>query len=117
MDNERKIPKNAFDSEYATEFLREVRFLSSKGIRYTFVHKTSEYGISRYKYTKTPALFAALIEFYSMIEAERNLRKKPTPEEIKKAQEVLERAEIIKPLTEETVTVEHEITLVQDDTE
>lgn len=101
MENERKpIPKNAFDSEYFTEFLREVRFLSEKGIRYTFVRKTPDYNISQFKYKKTPALFAALVEFYSMIEAERavknknkvNSEEKVSPEEIKKAQEILEKA-------------------------
>lgn len=73
---ERKVlPKNAFDSEYMTEFLREVRFLTEKGIRYTFIRKTPDYGISQYKYKKTPALFAALVEFYSKIEAERAMKK------------------------------------------
>lgn len=103
MDNERtftegrKLPRKAFDSEYMTEFLREVRFLTEKGIKYTFVKKTQEYGISQFKYKKTPALFAALIEFYSMIEAERAVRRhrieKPvSQQEIEKAQEILERA-------------------------
>lgn len=104
MDNitERpRLPKKAFDSEYQTEFLREVRFLTAKGIKYTFVRKTRDYGISQYKYRKTPALFAALVEFYATIEAERNVRramqeKEPevglSREEIKKAQEILEKA-------------------------
>lgn len=107
MDNERKVlPKQAFDSEYMTEFLREMRFLTSKGIKYTFVKKTQEYGVSQFKYRKTPALFAALVEFYATLEAERNvrkeLRKKEAEEkteekflsadEIKKAQEILEKA-------------------------
>jgi hypothetical protein len=111
MDNERKLPKQAFDSEYMTEFLREVRFLTEKGIKYTFVRKTQDYGISQYKYRKTPALFAALVEFYATIEAERNIKKSakkggtvatmPEPskeeyvlshDEIKKAQEILEKA-------------------------
>lgn len=99
----RPLPKEAFDSEYQTEWLREMRFLGEKGIRYTFVRKTPDYGVSQFKYKKTPALFAALVEFYSMIEAEKNARRKmkkeePTekvilsPEEIKRAQEILERA-------------------------
>lgn len=113
MDNERKLPKQAFDSEYMTEFLREVRFLTDKGIKYTFVKKTRDYGVSQYKYKKTPALFAALVEFYAMLEAEKNVRKKKfnkgglvryediskpagddiiSPAQIKKAQEVLEKA-------------------------
>lgn len=102
---ERKpLPKEAFDSEYCTEWLREMRFLGEKGIRYTFVRKTPDYGVSQFKYKKTPALFAALVEFYSMVEAEKNARKKMkkpedstpkvilSPEEIKRAQEILERA-------------------------
>lgn len=113
MDNERKLPKQAFDSEYMTEFLREVRFLTDKGIQYTFVKKTRDYGISQYKYKKTPALFAALVEFYATLEAEKNVRKKKfnkgglvryedipkpagddviSPAQIKKAQEILEKA-------------------------
>lgn len=95
-----------------TEFLREVRFLTEKGIKYTFVRKTPDYGVSQFKYRKTPALFAALVEFYSIIEAERLVRRRQlsaaegtkeetpnteektelTAEEIKKAQEILERA-------------------------
>jgi len=97
MNEERKIiPKNAFDSEYSTDWLREMRFLTEKGIKYTFVHKVGEYGISRFKYRKTPALFAALVEFYSSIEAEKALKKKNEPavtqRDIEKAQEILERA-------------------------
>lgn len=99
MDNER-IPKKAFDTEYMTEFLREVRFLEEKGILYTFVRKTRDYGITQYKYKKTAALFAALVEFYSTIEAERNIRKRRaqkedvvlSADEIKKAQEILAKA-------------------------
>ena len=111
MDNKRKLPKQAFDSEYMTEFLREVKFLTEKGIQYTFVKKTRDYGISQYKYKKTPALFAALVEFYAILEAEKNVRKKKfnkgglvkempkpagddiiSPAQIKKAQEILEKA-------------------------
>ncbi len=74
-DNKKRVlPKTAFDSEYMTEFLREVRFLSERGISYTFVRKTPDYGISQFKYKKTPALFAALVEFYSRIEAERAVK-------------------------------------------
>lgn len=116
MDNERKIPKQAFDSEYMTEFLREVKFLSEKGIKYSFVKKTRDYGISQYKYKKSPALFAALVEFYAILDAERAVRKANrekakgglvpyekvqmnktvadviSPEQLKKAQEILEKA-------------------------
>lgn len=145
MDNERKLPKQAFDSEYMTEFLREVRFLTEKGIHYTFVKKTQDYGVSQYKYKKTTALFAALIEFYATLDAERALRKREkakggvvphekvnvseppheiviSPEELKKAQEILEKAvqqgviqngiDVTDLKTEEvTITVEKDDTL------
>ena len=84
MDNERKKlvrPKKAFDSEYMTEFLREVRFLTERGIQYTFVKKTQDYGVSQYKYKKTPSLFAALVEFYSIIEAEKAVKAKTKEKE------------------------------------
>lgn len=54
-----KLPNKAFDSEYMTEWVREVRYLADKGIRYTFVKIKPEYGIRQYKYRKTPELFAA----------------------------------------------------------
>jgi hypothetical protein len=50
------------DKEYQTCFLKEVEFLTNKGIRYSFV-KTIE-GSRVYKYTKTPKLFSALSLFY-----------------------------------------------------
>ena len=141
MDNERlneekRLPKYAFDSEYMTEWLREVRFLTEKGIKYTFVKKTPEYGISQFKYRKTPALFAALVEFYSTVEAEKALRRrtfvkkteetpKPvviSPEEIKKATDILEKAikqGVIQEGIDETdlQTGEITITIEKDDTE
>ena len=91
MDNEntitkeeparRIIPKQAYDSEYFTEWRREVDFLFAKGINYVFTRKTPTYGITQYKYTKTPELFAALTIFYAMIQAERAQRpfKQPYP--------------------------------------
>lgn len=123
MDYERKpLPKQAFDSEYMTEFLREVRFLTEKGIKYTFVKKTRDYGVSQYKYRKTPALFAALIEFYSMLEAERNVRRQMkqkeesvSPEEIKKAQEILEKAVKQNVITTGVVKIE-DISVEKDET-
>ena len=85
----RPLPKNAFDREYMTEYGREVKFLAEKGIRYTFVRRTRDYGVSQYKYKKTPALFSALVEFYSMLDAERETKSKLTPEKIREAQEIL----------------------------
>lgn len=73
--NTEKIPNKAFDSEYMTEYRREVKFLASKGIRYTFVKKTSDYGIRQYKYTKTPELFIVLAEFWAQIRNEKVYNK------------------------------------------
>ena len=70
MDN---IPNKAFDIEYSTMWGREMKFLLSKGIRYTFVKKTKDYGISVYKYKKTSQLFNALSEFFTQIENEKSL--------------------------------------------
>jgi hypothetical protein len=58
-----KFNKKDFDSEYPTEYLKELDFLTSKGIRYDFVI-TNEKGVRVYKYKKTHALFVALSEFY-----------------------------------------------------
>lgn len=69
--NYEKLPNKAFDSEYMTEWVREVKFLASKGIRYTFVKRTPDYNIKQYKYKKTPELFAALTEFYSQSRREK----------------------------------------------
>lgn len=51
-----------YDKEYSTQFLKEVEFLSSRGIRYAFVKSND--GISTYKYEKTQDLFEALAFFY-----------------------------------------------------
>lgn len=78
------IPNNAWDREYMTQWRKEVRFLQTKGIEYTFAKRVGEYQISTYKYTKTPELFLALAEFYNQ---ERNLKTEhaieKTKEEIK----------------------------------
>ena len=69
------LPNKAFDMEYSTMWGREVKFLYEKGIKYSFVKKTKEYGVSQFKYKKTPALFKALVEFYTQVENEREMRK------------------------------------------
>lgn len=51
------------DKEYQTMYLREVSYLASHGIRYTFV-KTID-GTRIYKYKKTPQLFKLLELFYT----------------------------------------------------
>lgn len=56
------MDKKLFDMEYSTQNRKEVLFLRSCGIQYTFV-KTI-HGISLYKYTKTRELFDALSIFY-----------------------------------------------------
>lgn len=66
----RILPKQAFDREYMTDWLREVKYLSDNGIRWDYVKKTN-YGISRYKYKKTPQLFKLLAEFYEKVSAEK----------------------------------------------
>ena len=58
------IPNKAFDSEYMTERKKEVEYLDSLGIHYTYIRKTPYYHIRQYKYKKTPELFLALAEFY-----------------------------------------------------
>jgi hypothetical protein len=59
----KKFNKKDFDSEYPVQYLKELDFLASKGIKYVFV-KTDEKGIRTYKYKKTRELFLALSEFY-----------------------------------------------------
>ena len=61
----KKIPNKAFDSEYMTERRKEVEYLSSLGINYTYIRRTPYYHIKQYKYKKTPELFKALAVFYS----------------------------------------------------
>jgi glutaredoxin-related protein len=39
-----------FDAEYSTQFVPEVKYLQSVGIRYTFVKVINE--VDTYKYTK-----------------------------------------------------------------
>ena len=56
------IIRQKFDKEYSTQFKKEVEYLKSKGIYYSFVKNVDN--ISTYKYTKTPELFLALVSFY-----------------------------------------------------
>ena len=51
-----------FDKEYATQYVPEMKYLLSKGIKYSFVKDID--GITTYKYTKNAELFSALVEFY-----------------------------------------------------
>ena len=69
-------PKWAFDSEYTTDRLREVDFLERRGIRAAYMKETPDFNVRKYKYKKTPALFAALVEFYTRMEVEREYRSR-----------------------------------------
>ena len=53
-----------FDKEYSTQYVKEMKYLLRKGIKYTFVKNVN--GVTTYKYNKTPPLFKALEVFYSM---------------------------------------------------
>jgi len=70
MDEIKRIPLKAFDKEYSTEWLREVDYLAEKGIEHVYEKKT-DFGVRQFKYTKTPELFEALKEFYTIVEKER----------------------------------------------
>lgn len=62
---ERPTPPNkAYDSEYATQFRREMEYLKTCGIFPTYIKRAGEYRIPTYKYTKTPELFRAVADFY-----------------------------------------------------
>lgn len=82
----RSLPNKAFDQEYMTEWIREVKFLAEKGIRYVYVKRTPDYGVSQFKYKKTPALFEALTEYYRQVENERaNLASTDEVQEVLKS--------------------------------
>ena len=51
-----------FDKEYSTQYVPEMKYLLSKGIKYSFVKDIN--GITTYKYTKNAELFSAFVEFY-----------------------------------------------------
>jgi len=68
-----KPPKHAYDLEYSTQVRREYEYLKEHGIEPTFT-KHGEYGIRTYKYTKTPALFKLLVEYYEMVEKNRKVQ-------------------------------------------
>lgn len=54
--------KVKLDTEYSCTWNVEQEYLSSKGIRYTFVKKID--GVTVWKYKKTALLFTALSQFY-----------------------------------------------------
>ena len=65
------LPNKAFDSEYATQFRREVEFLKERGIECVYRKRTGEYRVPTYKYTKTPELFRAVADFYEQYNNEK----------------------------------------------
>ena len=101
-----RLPNKAFDSEYMTEWGREVKFLADKGIKCTYIKKTPVYNIKQYKYTKTPELFVALAEFYYQVRNERAYNR------FNKAitDSVTLPVEFAKKLTESIVNEQHEET-------
>lgn len=72
MKKKAPLTKHAFDREYMTDWLREVRYLADKGIQHEYIRETN-YGVSQYKYKKTPELFLALAEFYKGVIEEKNV--------------------------------------------
>jgi hypothetical protein len=52
-----------FDSEYSTQYVKEMQYLLQNNIKYTFVKDID--GITTYKYKKTPELFRILEIFYT----------------------------------------------------
>lgn len=51
-----------YDKEYSAQYTPEKEFLLSKGIKPSFVKVINE--VTTYKYSKSPALFLALVSFY-----------------------------------------------------
>ena len=57
------LNKRKFDYEYSTQYPKEMKYLESVGIKYTFVKDIN--GTTTYKYKKTPELFHFLEIFYA----------------------------------------------------
>lgn len=55
-----------FDYEYSTQYVKEMKFLESIGVKYDFVKEID--GITTYKYSKTSKLFRALSIFYEQFD-------------------------------------------------
>lgn len=58
-----------FDYEYSTQYVKEMKFLESIGVKYDFVKEID--GITTYKYSKTSKLFRALSIFYEQFDNNR----------------------------------------------
>ena len=61
--------KKNFDYEYSTQYVKEMKFLESIGVKYDFVKEID--GITTYKYSKTSKLFRALSIFYEQFDNNR----------------------------------------------
>lgn len=70
-----RIPRDAIERCYVTEFLKEVNYLAEHGIQPVQSIVKREWGVRQYKYVKTPKLFAALHEFWVKESAEREFRR------------------------------------------
>ena len=58
--------KKTFDYEYSTQYVKEMKYLESIGIKYNFVKEIE--GVTTYKYVKTSRLFRALAIFYEQFD-------------------------------------------------
>lgn len=58
-----------FDYEYSTQYVKEMKFLESIGVKCDFVKEID--GITTYKYSKTSKLFRALSIFYEQFDNNR----------------------------------------------
>lgn len=58
--------KKIFDCEYSTQYVKEMKYLESIGIKYNFVKEVN--GVTTYKYTKNSKLFKALVVFYEQFD-------------------------------------------------
>lgn len=84
-------PRTAYDSEYATQFRREVDYLKDRGIDYVYKKRIGEYRIPTYKYKKTPELFRAVADFYEQRRLEKTFEAFDAVLEAAAAVEVLTR--------------------------
>ena len=58
--------KKKFDYEYSTQYVKEMKYLESIGIKYNFVKNVD--GLTTYKYIKNSKLFKALAIFYEQFD-------------------------------------------------
>ena len=73
MSEVREYRRPRYDREYATQFKREMEYLSAKNIRPTYVWNNN--GLITWKYVRTAATMQAIADFYKQYENERTLAK------------------------------------------